>query len=77
MSSIAVSIGYATQMIGLQLTIRGSEWFPRAAAGNLLHMAGSGALDFSCFKPRVFPLDKAQEAAALTARGFGHVVIAP
>jgi threonine dehydrogenase-like Zn-dependent dehydrogenase len=66
--------------IGLQLTIRGSEWFPRAAAGNLLHMAGSGALDFSCFKPRVFPLDKAQEAveaAALTARGFGHVVIAP
>jgi alcohol dehydrogenase len=75
-----VPIDYSTQMIGLQLTIRGSEWFPRAAASNLLNMAGSGALDLSCFRPRMFPLEKAQEAveaAAYTVRGFEHVVVVP
>ena len=78
--SSAVPIDYPSQMIGLQLTIRGSEWFPRSAVRNLLNLAGSGALDMSCFKPGIFPLEKAQEAieaAALTARGFEHVVVVP
>jgi threonine dehydrogenase-like Zn-dependent dehydrogenase len=75
-----VPISYATQMIGLQLTIRGSEWFPRSAIAELLRMAASGVLDFSCFKPRAFPLEDAQAAidtAAGSARGFEHVVITP
>ena len=76
----AVPIDYPSQMIGLQLTIKGSEWFPRSAVRNLLNLAGSGALDMSCFKPGIFPLEKAQEAveaAAYTARGFEHVVVVP
>jgi threonine dehydrogenase-like Zn-dependent dehydrogenase len=67
-------------MIGLQLTIRGSEWFPRSAIAELLRMAASGVLDLSCFKPRAFPLEDAQAAidtAAGSARGFEHVVITP
>ena len=75
-----VPIDYSSQMIGLQLTIKGSEWFPRSAVRNLLDLAGSGALDMSCFKPCIFPLEKAQEAveaAAYTARGFKHVVVVP
>ena len=76
----AVPVDYPSQMIGLQLTIKGSEWFPRSAVRNLLNLAGSGALDMSCFKPGIFPLGKAQEAietAAYTARGFEHVVVVP
>lgn len=76
----AVPIDYPSQMIGLQLTIKGSEWFPRSAVRKLLNLAGSGALDMSCFKPGIFPLEKAQEAveaAAYTARGFEHVVVVP
>jgi alcohol dehydrogenase len=76
----AVPISYATQMIGLQLTIRGSEWFPRSAIADLLRMAASGVLDFACFKPRAFSLEDAQAAvdtAAGSARGFEHVVITP
>lgn len=75
-----IPIGYATQMIGLQLTIRGSEWYPRSAVAELLRMAGSGVLDFSCFTPNLFPLEQAQaalETAASGIRGFEHVVIVP
>src|SRR6266478_8036728 len=34
--SADVPIAYGTQMIGLKLTIRGSEWFPRSATEELL-----------------------------------------
>lgn len=75
-----VCLEYATQMIGLQLTVRGSEWYPRAAVKDLLNMAASGVLDFSCFRAANFRLEHAQDAldaAESKARGFAHVVIVP
>jgi alcohol dehydrogenase len=78
--NVDVPIAYATQMIGLELTIRGSEWFPRAAAAELLRMVGAGVLDLSCLEVRAFPLEQAQAAVAAAADGsggFAQVVIVP
>lgn len=76
----SVPLEYATQMISLQLTIRGSEWYPRSLVKDLLHMSASGVLELSRFRVEKFPLDRAQEAldtAETSARGFAHVVIVP
>ncbi len=73
-----IPIAYATQMIGLKLTIRGAEWFPASKTADLLRMMGSGMLDLSSLSVRSFPLDKAQIAldyAQSGPGGFEHVAI--
>ena len=75
-----ISIAYATQMIGLKLTIRGAEWFPAAATSDLLRMVGSGMLDLSPLSVRSFPLADTQAAldyAQSGPGGFEHVALVP
>lgn len=75
-----VPVAYATQMIELKLTIRGSEWFPYAAAGELLRLIGVGVLDLGPLRAKCFPLDRVSDAldrAAEAADGFCHVAIMP
>jgi alcohol dehydrogenase len=75
-----IPITYATQMIGLKLTIRGAEWFPAEKTADLLRMMGSGMLDLSSLSVRSFSLDDAQQAldyAQSGPGGFEHVAIVP
>jgi alcohol dehydrogenase len=63
-----------------ELTIIGSIWFPRRAAIDLLDLVASGVLDLSVTRPRTFGLDRVNDAvaaAASTAGGLDHVVVAP
>lgn len=65
-------------ILGMELTLRGSVWFPRTAAAELLAMIGAGTLDLSGLAPRVFPIERINEAiAAAAARpdGFEHVAL--
>ncbi len=75
-----IPIAYATQMIGLKLTIRGAEWFPAAATADLLRMVGSGMLDLSALSVRSFSLDDTEAAleyAHTGPGGFEHVALLP
>lgn len=65
-------------VLGMEFTLRGSVWFPRAAAAEMLAMIGAGSLNLSGLVPRVFPLESINEAiAAAAARpdGFEHVAL--
>lgn len=70
----------ATYMVLRGLTILGSTWFPRAAAGEMLAMIASGALDLSALSVRAFPLAQVNEAIAAaldSGSGLEHVALTP
>lgn len=63
-----------------EVVVRGALWFPRQAAGELLAMVGTGALDLSPIKARRFPLGEINEAVAAAAApdrpaGFEHCAV--
>ena len=65
-------------MLGMELTLRRSLWFPRRAAAVMLRMIAAGTLDLSPLKPAAFPLDQVNDAIAAAAGrpgGFEHVAI--
>jgi len=65
-------------ILGMELTLRGSVWCPRTAAAEMLAMIGAGSLNLSGLAPRVFPIERINEAiAAAAARpdGFEHVAL--
>jgi len=65
-------------MLGMELTLRGSLWFSRRAAAQMLRMIAAGTLDLSPLKPAAFPLDQVNDAIAAAAGrpgGFEHVAI--
>ncbi len=70
----------ATYMVLRGLTVIGSTWFPRAAAGEMLAMIVGGALDLSSLSARTFPLAQINEAIAAAGDGgggFEHVALVP
>ena len=70
----------ATYMVLRGLSVIGSTWFPRAAAGEMLAMIGSGALDLGSLRTRTFPLERINEAIAAAGGGgggFDHVALVP
>lgn len=67
-------------LLAMDLTVRGSAWFPRAAAADMLRMIAAGTLDLGVLRPRTFPLGEVNEAIEAAARrpsGFEHVVLVP
>ncbi len=75
-----IPIAYATQMIGLKLTIRGSEWFPYAVTRELLRLVAAGVVALDRFEVRAFALAEIAEALAHAGAGpgaFEHVALVP
>lgn len=63
-----------------EITLRGSIWFPREAAGELLNMIASGVLDLAPIRSHCFPLDRvneAIEAARTWHNGLDQTVLQP
>lgn len=61
------------------ITVRGSLWFERRDIADLLAMIGSGVLDLSAVRQRIFPLERvgdALDAAAARPSGLEQVVLA-
>jgi alcohol dehydrogenase len=62
------------------LTIKGSIWFPRRAAAELLAMIGRGVLDLGALRPQRFPLAGVNAAIAKATErpgGLDHIAICP
>lgn len=75
-----IPIAYATQMIGLKLTIRGSEWFHYADTSELLRLVASRVFDLHKFSARTFAfseIDTALAYAESAPGGFEHVALVP
>ncbi len=65
-------------IVGLDLTIRGSLWFERRQATELLNMIAAGTLDLSSFEVDEYPLAEVGEALDATRRrrgAFQQVVV--
>lgn len=65
-------------LLGMDLTIRGSAWFSRNAASEMLQMIAAGTLDLESLHPSVFPLEQVNDAIAPAAArpgGFEHVAL--
>ena len=63
-----------------ELTLRGSVWFPRQAAGELLSMVASGVLDLGPVRPHCFPLDQVNDAIVAAREwrnGLDQTVLRP
>jgi len=77
--SATVPVSYR-MLLGMELTVRGSAWFPRSAAGEIVRMISAGTLDLSALRPHAFALDKVDEAirsASARPGGFDHVALVP
>lgn len=65
-------------IVGLDLTVRGSLWFERRQATELLDMIAAGTLDLSAIEADEYPLAEVGEALAATRRrrgAFQQVVV--
>ncbi len=63
-----------------EITIRGSLWFPRRAAAEMLAMIAAGTLDLSAVAPQTVGLDDINDAvrsAADRTLGLGHWAVTP
>ena len=76
-TDISVRYGW---LMGRSVTLRGSLWFPRKAAAEMLVMIARGTLDLSSIEARTYRLVDINEAiAAAAARpgGLTHIAITP
>lgn len=67
-------------LMGREITLRGSLWFPRRAAAEILATIACGALDLRVVQARTFPLERVNEAVAAAAErhsGLHHVALTP
>ena len=65
-------------LLDQQLTLIGSNWFTRDDALDLIVLIGRGTLDLSAIKPKVFSLDRVNDAIATAAMGrlrLDHVAV--
>ncbi len=71
---------HPTQFMTSAMRYTGSNWFTNADAAAMAEMIASGVLDLSPWEPRVYPLDKTNQALAdIKDRpgGFVNIVVAP
>jgi alcohol dehydrogenase len=69
-----------TDLMYREVAVRGSLWFPRRAAAELVAMIGAGTLDLSAIAPKTAPLDRVNDAlreAAQGSTGLSHWAVCP
>jgi alcohol dehydrogenase len=69
-----------TQFMTSGMRYTGSNWFTNAEAALMADMVRTGALDLSPWEPRVYPLDKTNQALADIKNrpgGFANLVVNP
>ena len=67
-------------LLGGEISLTGSMWFPREAAASMLAMIAAGTLDLSPIEAHAYPLGGINDAIAAAAErpgGFDHVAVTP
>jgi alcohol dehydrogenase len=77
--SSPLALDYA-HIVYNEITVQGSLWFPRRAAGEMIAMIAAGTLDLSSIEPEIVDLDHVNEgvrAAARESMGLRHWAVCP
>lgn len=75
--SARLNLGY-DEFLDKEITVRGSNWFERAAIAEIDGLIDSGLLDMAAFSVRAFPIEQVNDAidTAINSRdGFEHVAL--